>query len=149
MREYIFSIAAMAILSAVCDILLPKGWRAYVRTVTGLLLIMTIIRPIADIGGITFPESFAIPEEITAYGDTAARDLVKAEAESRISQDIKERLAEELSVGTEVSVRLDTDFEGKITGVRSVIISGKGLTEEVRKRINEIYAPGEVILNER
>ena len=49
MKEYILTVAAAAVLSAIAAISVPKNWVGYIRLITGAVILCSIISPVMNI----------------------------------------------------------------------------------------------------
>lgn len=149
MRAYIISVAGAAMFSAVINMLSPERWSKYIRVLTGLVVALSIGRPIL---GIIDKDVFS---ELQTESGSGAADEGTAlfyaglyeELESRIEGDIKERLADEFGADCGVEVGLSKAEDGRITGVRRITVSGGHLDNIAAARLREIYGAEEVIIN--
>lgn len=140
MREYVLSIATMAVICSLSDIIIPKSWQRYVGLLTGALLLLTLIAPLAKFRGleIRLPDTPDFP--ITDFN---TKNSIKERLEERISVDIQERISTEFKIKTNPRVTVNTDEDGAIAGVAEISLDIKS-SPAVSARLCEIYAPEKI-----
>ena len=148
MKAYFLNITALVLFSAVIDSLLPPKWNKYIKTITALMVTAVIISPFYSFEMPTFEEFDNETKQFKTEGNEIREEMIKKELEERIREDISLRLSEEYGINPEVQVRLSVNEKDEITGVKMVTLSGEKISDEVLKRINEIYAPSEVTVRE-
>ena len=140
MRSYIIMVAAAAVLSAFCDILIPKGWQKYIGILTGAVLLTVLISPLITLRGGKLPE-LVLPEQEYIEYDVNAE--IKQELQKRVETDISERLMAEFGVDCRARVQITTQDEN-ITGVGEIALD---CAEDGRisARLKEIYGCERVV----
>lgn len=140
MREYILSVGAAAIIAALSEILIPKSWQKYAGLLTGALLLLTLIKPLMNLRGISIPE-FTVPQ--IQYEEYDESDTVKITLENNIERDIKERMKAEFKTVVNADVSISTNEEGLINGVCEIALDIKE-SPAIEARLDEIYAPQKI-----
>ena len=148
MKAYIMTIVGAARLAAFSDLLLPASWRKYVRIITGLIIITTIIAPLARFKQVDFFEDFKLDETVVEQGTVDLGGQIARELEQRVAQDAKERIAAEFNVDAEVRVRVQVNAQNQITQVEKIYVDGADVPAEAEAFLKEIYGAGEVVINE-
>ena len=148
MKAYIMTIVGAALLAAFSDLLLPTSWRKYVRIITGLIIITTIIAPLARFKQVDFFEDFKLDETVVEQGTVDLGGQIARELEQRVAQDAKERIAAEFNVDAEVRVRVQVNAQNQITQVEKIYVDGADVPAEAEAFLKEIYGAGEVVINE-
>lgn len=147
MKTYIMSIAGAVLISMFADMILPDKWNKYIKIITGLIIIGTITLPVADID---FPDMDMYIEQSEYFedeGEGYRRRLIKEQLSSDIAKDIETRIFDEFSLNVSADVEIATNENNEITGVKKIRIKGVSTGDEVRKRLDEIYSPQEVIID--
>ena len=147
MKAYLLNITGAVIITVISEILLPENWNKYIKIITGLIIISAIAYPIKD--KLNFSISDSIPgfEEISQKGESYSNTLIKEELAKKINTDCEERLMREYNADVKVKSEISVNSDGDITGVKRISIKGK-IPHSALERINEIYAPEEVIADE-
>lgn len=140
MRAYIIMVAAAAVLSAFCDILIPKGWQKYIGILTGAVLLTVLISPVITLRGGKMPE-IVLPEQ--DYIEYDVDSEVKEELKKRVEEDIAERLMSEFGVSCRAQAEI-TAQDGKITGVGEITLDCAA-NERISARLKEIYGCERVV----
>ncbi|MBQ3037907.1 MAG: stage III sporulation protein AF [Clostridia bacterium] len=149
MRDYLMNITGAVLISVFCDVLLPDKWSKYVKTITGLMITAAIISPlgsfniIPDMSGF-ISEAGRLEEE----GEQVRNNMILEELEKNIEEDIRERFLKEFNREVSADVSVETNSDNEITGVKSIRLTGNKIDENMINRINEIYAPTEVYIDE-
>lgn len=149
MRAYIISVAGAAILSAVINMLAPEKWSKYIGVLTGLVVTLSIGRPILSlIDKDVFSEiQIETGSGAAESGTGAFYDGLYGELEARIEEDVKERLRTEFGADCNVAAELSIASDGRITGVHSISVSGGHLDNIAVAKLREIYGAEEVTIN--
>jgi len=147
MREYLMNIAGAIIITVFSEVMLPDKWSKYVKIITGLIIISAIASPIKDRINFDISAFFDEGEQYVKTGEEYSQNLIKAELEKRINEDCAQRIMEEYSKKISVRTRVATNSKNEITGVLLMEIEGDELSTAALERIDEIYAPQEVIVN--
>ena len=139
MKEYIITIVGATLLSAACAILAPEKWRGYVRIITGLVIISCIIAPVTSVVRNDIFDVFEMDTQTAVEGENLQSELVIAELQKRVNEDIKARMDKEFNLSVTARSEIRVNSEGAIEGVDSVHISGDKLTDRARARLGEVY----------
>lgn len=141
MSDYIASIIAASVLSGVSSLLSPDKWKKYVGIITGLVVICTILSPLSEMSVYDVFNSFGevSAESVEADGNLLKANMIKEEMTQRINEDIEKRLLDEFGIKAKSDADIGIDADGKITGVKAVTVTGKGITELAIKRLREVY----------
>lgn len=148
MREYLMNIIGAVLISVFCDVLLPDKWSKYVKTITGLMITAAIISPL---GSFELPDMSGFIREsqnIETKGLDTRNKMIVNELEKNIKKDITERFLSEFNADIEAEAVIEINADNEITGVKSITLRGKNITSQMIERVKEIYAPGEVFVNE-
>lgn len=147
MKAYIMTIVGAALLAAFSDLLLPAAWRKYVRIITGLIIITTIIAPMAQCKQVDFFQDFELDDAVVEQGTQDLESRVAMELERRVAGDARERIAAEFGIDTEVRVEVQVNEQNQITEVRAIYVDGADIPLAVKDRLLEVYGAGEVVIN--
>ena len=142
------SITGAVLTAVMADVLLPEKWRKYVRIITGLIIIATIISPLKSI---TIPDVDIYKreaDELSYDGEALRHRLIVEELQKNIEADICLRIDDELgeSVGARVEIAVNANDE--ITGVERIKITGANEVQNVKEILDKVYSPKEVIFDE-
>ena len=148
MKAYLLNICALVLFSAVIDTILPEKWNKYIKIITALMVTAVIISPFSSFEVPSFEEFTYENKEFEEDGVKLQQEMIKNELEKRIEEDINQRLYDEYEVKVKAKVTVSVNQKDEITGVDLIRLSGSGLSEEIIKRINEIYSPSEVTVDE-
>lgn len=146
MRDYLMNIAGAVIITVFADILLPDKWNKYVKIITGLIIISAIASPVKNKINFDISRFFRESEQIQLQGEDYSKQLMKKELTDRINTDCEQRLKDEFNIPAIVSCKLSINEYNEITGVDIIEITAKGIDSKVIDRLNEIYAPKEVMV---
>ena len=108
MGQWVLTVAGIAVLSVLCDIVLPQGQtRKYVKTVMGVVITFAIVQPLFGFlgGDITVSDSFTTPALQQQYLDNA---------ENRAQAEIADKAALSLRANG-ICVRDVTVSDGEVT----------------------------------
>ena len=147
MKTYFMSIMFAVLISVFAGMILPDKWDKYIKIITGLIIISTIVTPLKKTWDFNYDEYLLKYDEIETDGTEYQRQLITKELGNKIKNDISDRLSEEFQVDPEVKVTIGIDQENKITGVKIIELNGDDLSDKIYDRLMEIYAPEEVIIN--
>ncbi len=139
MKSYIITIIGATLLSAMGSILAPEKYRGYVQVITGLVIISCIISPVSQLFHSDILTGFDSIEENISDGIELQHDLVMAELEKRINEDISARMEKEFNLSVRAESEIRVNDEGEIEGVDSIRIFGDKLTDKARQRLCEVY----------
>lgn len=139
LREWIWQIVGIIILSAVCDMIVPGGeMKKYVKLVMGLVLVVAVIRPIINLPTITLAEMERAETQRNAtelknrLTEREQFNVIKIYKE-KVCQNIENKLSlpKNVSVDVKVEVEEEDDKEfGNITSV-TVLVYSDGKIEDV------------------
>ena len=87
-------------------------------------------------------------DAVTEAGMDGFYSELRAELESRISGDIKERLLREFGTDCEVRVEARTAKDGRISGIGRITVNGGHLDNAAAARLYDIYDAEEVTIND-
>ncbi len=146
MRLYIITILGATVMSAAVNMITPEQWKKYVGIVTGLVIALSIGRPIFYMMRTDALSEIALePQDIASGGEALFYDELRAELEERIEHDAKARLGSEFGIDCAVTAEVDTDDTGRICGVKSITIHKAHIDNTVIGRLREIYGAEEVV----
>lgn len=132
MGQWVVTVAGIAILSVLCDIILPEGQtRKYVKTVFGVVVTLVIVQPLISIfgGGISFSDA-SPPTELQGQFLDNATDRQEREKAASIASVLKANGVEVESVAVS---------DGNVTVVLS---TGRSVETEAKIRmIARTYCP--------
>lgn len=147
MKAYIMTIVGAALLAIFSDLILPASWRKYIRMVTGLIIISTIIAPVAKIREVDFFDGFQLEETELEEAQQDTGHRIAVELELQIAKDAAQRILDEFGVAAQVRATVQTDEEYRIEYVKTLDITAKNLPVGVEKRMKEVYDVREVIIH--
>lgn len=149
MKEYILSIAAAAVISALMNIITPKQWNKYVGIVTGLMVVVCIARPILGIMNADFFEEIQYSSnKNSVYGNRQLYLEVGKKLAERVTEDVEKRMLEEFGVQCSAEVTIQTNDGGQIEGIDSITVYGKNIDNIAVGRLREVYGAKEVQYDE-
>lgn len=123
LKEYASNIIIISILTTIFEIITPDGKnKKYITTVLGLVVMLTVMRPItmiANIKGNFFNiPSFEIEESATSYGTNFIADKFEENLAFKISQKVSENLKSKV----DCTVKTARNENGEITEIESIEI---------------------------
>ncbi len=146
MRSYILSVIGAAVLAFFSETLAPEGRRAYIKAVTGIIVVAAILAPAAKLLKAdmlpSFPDGDVWVGQLERESSDLAADAVSHELERRVAEDAAKRMADEFGIDAEaVSVRVRRASDGSIERVERITVSAAAPLNEsaVKKRFREIY----------
>ncbi len=134
MKAYLISLTSAVVFASVTDILLPKNMKKYASLITGAMILICLISPLAKITDTNLP-SFMIPEQ--EYIDYSLDDILIAEFKTNVENDIAERIKSEFGISAKANIRVKTS-DGKISGVDKISLFCKQNTA-IQERLSYIY----------
>ena len=147
MKGYIISIAGAAVLSAIVNMLSPDKWNKYIGIVTGLIITVSIGRPIFSLMHTDVFSGFSLEASETASeGSRIFYGEIKNELERRIENDIRSRIRSEFGTECTAEAESDTDDSGRISGIRRITVYGARLDNAAVGRLREVYGAAEVVI---
>lgn len=140
MKEYILSIAVLAIVVTVADILSPTDWKKYIRILLGFLVIFVMLSPLAKLKNIEIPAILA-----SDFGDTEQiTPNVLDSFKKNIEADIESRLKSEFGVTVTSKVYISLNSENKIKSVEKIELFGDKISPKIIDRLKEVYGCDEI-----
>ncbi len=140
MRGYICQVAAVAIIVALTDVLIPKNWQKYISILTSAMLLITLTSPLLNLRGIAMPD-FSLPEG--EYREYSLESEVATTLKQEVEKDIKKRLAREFNAASDAEVTLNIKDE-KIAGVEKIILYADE-NAQITARLREVYGCNNII----
>ena len=134
MKSYIIRVASCAILSALSDVIAPRGWQKYINILTNSILLLVLISPVLSFKGIEIPSFESTDIEIYEYN---ANDEILESLKTRIEEDIKTRLLDEFNYSFKVTVTLNESDLNNVR-VKEIKLFPKP-SEEIKDRLYYIY----------
>ena len=130
MKAYIITVIGAALLSALAEIISPEKWRGYVKIITGLVVISSIIGVFEG-----------LDESIASVGETrdTQNEIIAAQLKKNIDADIEKRMKDEYGLNIDAECELGFDGDGKMTGVKEIRVYGSPLTDGAKRRLCEVY----------
>ena len=144
MKAYIISIIGATILSAVASILTPDAMRKYVSVITGFIIISVLISPFSSDFSASFLDDFEFDSTLVSEGENLMYEKVRAELETRIKNDIIQRVSEEFSQTVDATATVKTNSKGEIENVERIELKGKK-NDNITERLKFVYGTEEVI----
>ncbi len=147
MGKYIMMLLGVGIMSTMIELISPERWKKYIKIFSGVIICIMIISPLKEID---ISEIKGISYTAQELDNTILSNEVYAQLSKRIEDDVKNRIKEQYSVDSEVTVELSTKADGSIMGVGRIRIKTKAPSEPVRKMICREYGADEeqVIIND-
>ncbi len=140
MRGYICQVAAVAIIVALTDVLIPKNWQKYISILTSAILLITLTSPLLNLRGIAMPD-FSLPE--SEYREYSLESEVASMLKQQVEKDIKTRVENEFNISIDAEVSLNT-IDDKIAGVEKIILYANENTQ-ITARLKEVYGCNNII----
>lgn len=146
MKTYLMRIIGAVLISIFTELALPEKWDKYTKIITGLIIITSIASPLKKTLNLDFKKYFNTPEKLEVNAQEYSVSLIKEELEKTVSNDIKQRMSDEFNTDIFADVCVKINEENKISGILSINLIGN-VNDSIVDRINEIYAPEEVLIN--
>ncbi len=146
MKNCLMRIVGAVLINIFTDSALPPKWSKYTKILTGLIIISAIFSPVEKLFDIDFDSFFKTPETLFSSADNYSVSLIKSELEENIEKDISTRILDEFDTKISAEVSVSVNEENKISGISSINLIGN-INQSILDRINEIYAPTEVLIN--
>ena len=144
MKQYICTVAAVAIIAALSDILIPKNWQKYTGILTGSILLITLISPLLRLRGIT-PPQMSFPEiEIREY---SVSDEITTKLKLQVEEDIKSRIKSEFNISVDADINITVTDE-KISGISEIYLYSKE-RPDIAERLREVYGCQNIIWRQK
>ncbi len=151
LRQWVLTIAGVAVFGSICDIILPGGnFRKYIRLAVGLVLILTMLTPIQKLIFKSRETDDFLSEtdfnSIALTVDNMDRQNISKLYRDSLEKNIKQKLSESLN-STEIDVKCSIEEDnkenfGKINAVE-VVISEKIPETDINKiktELKQIYS---------
>jgi len=137
LSEYAGGIITVSVFAILLDNLLPGGhYKKYISMVIGLLVMLVIIRPLANLPH--YKDTFAVPMlHIEETDFVEAKPYVAEVFEQKLALSVMETVRKELGVAVECRIYCDVNAEGAITMVRHVHI--EPYSSEISAFVSETY----------
>ncbi len=122
LSEYAGGIITVSVLAILLENLLPGGhYKKYISMVIGLLVMLVIIRPLAELPH--YKDTFAVPMlHIKETDFVEAKPYVAEVFEQKLARSVMETVRKELGIAVACRVCCDVNADGAITAVRHVYI---------------------------
>ncbi len=146
MKSYLMNIIGAVLICVFTDIVLPDKWSKYIKIITGLIIITAIASPLENKLNLDFSEHIDQAQKFQSNGEEYTALLIKEELENTIKTDIEQRILDEFDKEIECNVSVGLNSENKISGILRVNLIGD-VNSKMLSRIEEIYAPKEVLAN--
>ncbi len=146
MKEYLMRIIGAVLICVFADMLLEEKWSKYIKIITGLIIISAISTPLQKPLNLDFKEYFNETKKLEADGTQYSLVLIREELEKSLENDINSRFIEEFNQDIKAQVDVSLNDENKISGVEKINLIGS-INQKMIDRINEVYAPKEVLIN--
>ncbi|MDY3928783.1 MAG: stage III sporulation protein AF [Clostridia bacterium] len=147
MKAYLMSIVFAVLISVFAGMILPDKWDKYIKIITGLIIISTIVTPLQKAWNFSYDGNIREYNDIKFDAEEYRSQLISEELSKKIKEDISKRLSEEFHINPEIRVLVGTNEDNEITGVKKIELNGDNLSDKAADRLKEIYAPEEVIIN--
>ncbi len=141
MDKYLTTLITAAVLSAVAKNVSPERWQKYISVITGIMLVSVIVSPLFEFAKVDLFEEFSYTEETNML---AQHEAVKEELEKRVSEDAKNRLANELGGEYRVETKLLINKNNEIEGVKEMIVWTREKEAPVRRILGAVYSPQKI-----
>ncbi len=127
-KEWIWQIVGIIILSAICDMIMPRGeMKKYVRLVFGLVLVVAVIRPVISVTDLSVAE-FKGSEiqrgaaELKSQLDEREQFNVVRLYKEKLCENIKNELALSNEIQTEIKVEIEDKNEKDFGTIKNVTV---------------------------
>ena len=85
------SIVGAVLILVFSEVILPDKWNKYIKVITGIIIINTIVSPLGIAWNINYSKEFEMPKSIEKESGEYSLDLIKKELKIRVDNDIKKR----------------------------------------------------------
>lgn len=149
-REWIFQIAGIIALSAICDIIMIEGeMKKYLKPVLGFVLLLVVIRPVTglssnnimiDIVGEVMDNSIEVSDEIAGIQRIEILKMYEERLAGKIEEEVKVQC--EKDIRATVKAKTDDDRIGEINQVHIEAFAEKNEvinTEVIKKCISKNF----------
>ena len=119
MKQYMITVMASAVLSALAQLVSPEKWVKYIRIICGIMIISVIAAPIGELRKIDIFGDYPAKESLDM---NAQKKAVIEEMQSRVSDDVEKRVSDEFSENIKAEVKLKINDNYEIEGVDEINI---------------------------
>ncbi len=144
MKQYMITVMASAVLSALAQLVSPEKWAKYIRIICGIMIISVIAAPIGELRKIDIFGDYPAEEQLDM---NAQKKAVIEEMQSRISGDVEKRVSDEFSENIKAEVKLKINDSYEIEGVDEINIWEAVKREKIRQRLFQVYAPEKILFH--
>lgn len=144
MKEYILKIVGVSLLAAISEHMAEEKWRRFVNLVSGFMILAVLLSPFISKWDTKLFDEFSLDTHQADLGTDILYENIKKELETKISSDIKRRVAEEFSKDVSANVLVLCNKEGKIERVKRISLKGRE-DKKITERLKFIYGADEVI----
>lgn len=155
LKGWTSAIAGTIIFTALCEIIVPDGnMKKYVRMCLGMLVMITLIKPLSNINLNSFTENLFDYDKTLAYSQQKnytkeERELIKELYQGKIEGKIKETL--EKKINAEITARVDAETKaeenfGEILSLYIIVSQKDGFwdyADEIKKILKEDFGISE------
>ncbi len=138
--NWIMQLAGIIVVGAVCEIAMLEGeMKKYVKLIVGLVLMLTVIRPILNISPSSFSVEFpqvgrARAVELQKNLDAEERKQIVTIYKKKLEKKIAEKVFEEWGAEASAHIEIEEKDEKTFGNITKIIVSAKSndeMTEEV------------------
>lgn len=146
MKQYIISVAAAAVISAVMNMLAPAKWSKYISVAAGLCVAVCIGRPILTLMHTDLFEHVKFESaRVKDDGYSQIYSEIRKGLSERIARDSEARLKNEFGRSCSAEVSVSVNEAGQIMGVDRITVYGERIDAAAIGRLRDIYGAREVI----
>ena len=148
-KEYVSGIIIVSVVAILLENILPESHhKKYINITIGLVVMLAIISPFSKLTGVN--PMFVVPEQVIDDSDLSfanGRRLVADEFSVRLAKKIEEEIKTKCGKNISVSVDVETNDEGEITGIKNIYVYP--LDEEILSVICQTTGLEEKTIRER
>lgn len=135
-KSYFLNIIAVILFTVLVEILMPNNsFRGYIKLVLGLLVVLTVIKPITNIAG--FDLETYIPEETYTVSSSDIDDVQNEQINNVFLEQLENHIMAD--VKNEFNAEISVYIDGDINELRKIIVSGNNVSDEVILHISKTY----------
>ena len=140
-KSYFLNIIAVILFTVLVEILMPNNsFRGYIKLVLGLLVVLTVIKPITNIAG--FDLETYIPEETYTVSSSDIHDVQNEQINNVFLEQLENHIMAD--VKNEFNAEISVHIDGDINEVRKIVVSGNNVSDEVILHISKTYGVEDV-----
>ena len=149
LRDWTINLAGLVVLFAALEIILPRGdMKKYVQLAMGLVLIIAVVKPIANfsagsIGYLESSERQTAAAELKNRLNEKERFCVMKVYREKICESIKNEITAENGEHIEVKAEIEENDEkrfGEVNGVTVIVYSDRAVnSDEIRQTVNRKF----------